>query len=76
MKNPEENNKETSKWIVFVGIPAQIGGIIYLFYWLGTKMDEYWNIPGEWGMKGMTLAGVFLAMFQVIREVNKINQNG
>lgn len=66
---------EKNKWIVFVSLPAQIGGIIYLFYTLGAWADQYWHVPGEWGMKSGTLLGVFLAMYQVINEVQKINKN-
>ncbi len=64
-----------NKWLVFIGIPAQIGGIIYLFYWIGTKIDAYWHVKEAWGSKLSTLLGVFLAVYQVIREVKKISKD-
>lgn len=74
MKKPQKK-QTVNKWIVFASLPAQIGGIIYLFYWIGMKVDAYYGWEAEYATKGSTLLGVFLAMYQVINEVKKVSKN-
>lgn len=70
-----ENNKPPkgyNKWLAFINIPIQMGVIIYAFYWIGLWLDE--NRPSEkvYYYKILTLVGVFIALYNVIRQVNEI----
>lgn len=49
---------------------------IYLFYWVGGWLDKKFEITNEWGTKIVTLLGIFVAMYQIIRQVIKLNKNG
>ncbi len=71
-KRPIHNNK----WFVFTTIPIQMGATIYVFYLIGSWLDKKYLIHANWGTKSVTLLGVFLAMYQVINQVNKLNKNG
>jgi len=61
--------------MVFISMPFQMGITIYAFYWLGTWLDDKYQLTGEWAMKGSTLLGVFVSIYQFIKQVNYINKN-
>jgi len=74
MDNPKKGNQK-NKWLVFASMPFQMGVTIYVFYRLGLWMDGYFDIQGEWWMKGMTILGVMASLFQFIKQVNYINKD-
>ncbi len=53
-----------------------MGATIYVFYRIGGWLDKKYLIYNDWGTKSVTLLGIFLAMYQVISQVNKLNKNG
>lgn len=68
-------DKKINKWIVFTSMPFQMGATIYLFYWLGTWLDNRYEVTGEWWTKGMTMLGVICSLYQFIRQANRISKN-
>ncbi|MDM1294789.1 AtpZ/AtpI family protein [Sphingobacterium sp. N143] len=64
-----------NKWIVFTSMPIQMGVTIYLFYWVGSWLDSKYALTDEWGMKGMTMLGVIVSLYQFIKQANQINKN-
>ena len=66
-------NKHLIKWIQLISIPAQMGMVIFLFAYLGQYLDEKYQ--SENYVKIFTVVGVFLAMYNVIRQVNQLNNN-
>ena len=74
LKN-EKSNKKINKWLVFTSMPFQIGATIYLFYWVGQWLDERYQVEGEWWMKGFTMLGVIVSLYQFIRLANRISKN-
>lgn len=66
-------NKPLNKWIQLISIPAQMGIVIFLFAYLGQYLDEKYK--SENYVKIFTVVGVFLAMYNVIRQVNQLNKN-
>lgn len=71
-----EKKGSANKWMVFTTIPFQMAAIIYLFYKVGGWLDKKYLIVDDWGTKIVTLLGIFIAMYQVISQVNKLNKNG
>lgn len=65
-------NKPLNKWIQLISIPAQMGIVIFLFAYLGQYLDEKYK--SENYVKIFTVVGVFLAMYNVIRQVNQLNK--
>jgi F0F1-type ATP synthase assembly protein I len=67
------NSKPLNKWIQLISIPAQMGIVIFLFAYFGQYLDEKYQ--SENYVKIFTILGVFLAMYNVIRQVNQLNKN-
>ncbi|MBR7948697.1 AtpZ/AtpI family protein [Microvirga sp. STR05] len=53
----------------FMGVGFQMLATIGLSTWLGIWLDGRFS-SGPWGTVVLTLAGVFVAMYLVIREVS------
>ena len=70
-KDPQKNNY--NKWLALINIPIQMGVIIFLFSYLGNWLDQNHPSPKVYYVKVMVLIGVFLALYNVIRQVNEIN---
>jgi ATP synthase protein I len=70
----QESKKKNSKWLSLINIPIQMGAIIFLFYKLGFWLDK--NYPNDkiYYFKILTIVGVFLAMYNVNRQVSEINK--
>ena len=49
--------------------------IIYVAFKLGVWLDGKYNLTNEIATKVVTLLGVFVALCQVINQVNQINKN-
>ena len=69
------NKKQANKWLALINIPFQMGLIIFGFSYLGTWLYETNNNVAETNFKIFTLIGVFIAIYQVISQVNQINKN-
>ncbi|CAM4320002.1 AtpZ/AtpI family protein [Flavobacterium terrigena] len=65
--------KKANKWLQLISIPAQMGIVIFLFAYLGQYLDEKYE--SENYVKIFTVVGVFLAMYNVIRQVNQLNKD-
>ena len=73
MENPKSKIKNR-KWLSLINIPIQMGAIIFLFYKLGFWLDK--NYPNDkiYYFKILTSVGVFLAMYNVYRQISEINK--
>ncbi len=63
-----------NKWVVLINIPVQMGIVIFLFSYLGTWLDEKYPNPKEIYVKIATLVGVFIALYNVIRQLKQLNE--
>lgn len=69
-----EDKKNRNKWIALINIPVQMGVIIFLFAWFGTWLDaEYGNVKNT-NRIIFAMIGVFIALYNVIRQVNQLNK--
>jgi uncharacterized membrane protein len=69
------NKKQASKWLALINIPIQMGVIIFLFSYLGNWLDENYPSPKVYYNKILVMIGVFLALYNVYRQVNEINKS-
>ena len=69
----KSNNKNASKWLALINIPIQMGVIIFLFSYFGTWLDE--KYPNEYSAYTLifSLLSVFLSLYNVIKQVNNLN---
>lgn len=62
-----------SKYARFSGLVIQMGAIIGLFTWFGVWLDGKYNTGQLWSII-LSLSGVAIALYLVIREVTKISK--
>jgi len=73
--NQKKKKKQPNKWLQLISIPVQMGVVIFLFAYLGTFLDENYPNKNINYKTPMLLIGVFLALYNVNRQVNQINKN-
>ncbi len=73
MKN-NPDKKDRNKWIALINIPLQMGIVIFLFSWLGGWIDDEFGNVKNTNRIIFTLIGVFIALYNVIRQVNQLNK--
>lgn len=71
MEDP--NKKSPNKWLALINIPFQMGLIIFAFAGLGWWLDDKYPQYNDWFVKILTLVGVAVALYNVIRQVNELN---
>lgn len=74
MKMTEENDTKPkiSKYARFSSLVIQMGVIIGFFTWLGIFLDKKMKMETAWWTIGLSLFGVFAALYLIIREVTKM----
>ncbi|MDA6069250.1 AtpZ/AtpI family protein [Flavobacterium sp. AC] len=70
----EPNNKSNNKWLALMNIPIQMGIIIFLFSYLGVWLDKKYSNGGSLWTIILSLFSVFLALYNVIRQVKNLNK--
>lgn len=70
MNNPK---KQPNKWLQFITIPFQMGFIIFIFHYFGQYLDEKNNTT--YYNKVITLTGVFLSLYYVIKRVTQLSKD-
>jgi ATP synthase protein I len=75
MERNNQEKKNYNKWLALINIPIQMGIIIYVFYKLGFWLDVNYSSEKVFYYKVFTLVGVFLALYNVYRQVNEMDKN-
>ena len=60
---------------MFTSMPFQIGATTYLFYWIGTLLDEKYQVEGAWWSKGLAMLGIVVSLYQFIKQANRMNKD-
>ena len=74
---PKDSNSKNSQgnFIRFTSLAFQMIGAIGFFSWLGYYLDQKYKSKTPWWTIGLSLFGVFISLYIVIRDVLKMNQN-
>jgi predicted tellurium resistance membrane protein TerC len=72
--NNDPKKSNNTKWLALINIPIQMGVIIFLFSYLGNWLDDNHPSTKVYYVKILVMVGVFLALYNVIRQVNEINK--
>ena len=75
MEDNNQKKKQRNKWLSLINIPIQMGAIIFVFAYAGEWLDEKYANPEDVYTKSITLLGVFLALYNVYRQVKDIGNN-
>lgn len=66
--------KKSNKWFALINMPIQMGVLIFLFAYLGQKLDEKYPNPNNIYVKILVLVGVALAFYNLNRQLKDINK--
>ncbi|MDF1673759.1 MAG: AtpZ/AtpI family protein [Vicingaceae bacterium] len=74
-KNKKSSNKhkQPKNFLKLTGIAAQMGITIFTGAYFGKWLDEKYPSDKNWFTIGFTLLSVAISLFNVLRQVNKIN---
>jgi O-antigen/teichoic acid export membrane protein len=70
----EPRNNKSNKWLALINIPFQMGVIIFAFTYLGMWLDEKYSEGSSVWTIVLSLFSVFLALYNVIRQVKNLNK--
>lgn len=71
MSNPKK--QPNNKWMQLITIPFQMGFVIFIFHYLGQYLDK--KNETDYYVKVLTMVGVFLSLYYVIKQVNQLNKD-
>ena len=76
-KNKKSSNKpkQPKNFLKLTGIAAQMGVTIFAGAYFGKWLDEKYPSDKKWFTIGFTLFAVGISLFNVLRQVNRINNN-
>lgn len=69
----EEPKRNFSKFARLSGIGIQMGATIFLGAYLGKFLDQKYPSDKKWFTIGLTLLSVVISLYNVLRQVNKMN---
>ncbi len=73
-KKPTKKSNSFNKFARLSGIAIQMGVIIFLGAYSGKLLDEKYPSDKKWFTIGLTILSVAIALYTVLKQVNKINQ--
>jgi F0F1-type ATP synthase assembly protein I len=76
MEHPQRENKrkQVNSYVKYSGLFFQMFVIIGLFAFIGSAIDSYALTKQPYYTAGFAFAGVVVAIYQVLKEVNQMNK--
>lgn len=71
----EQNKKQFNKFFKLSGLGIQMGAVIYLFSYLGEKLDLYFKTESKTYTLISVLVGFLLSLVSLIAQLNKMNKD-
>lgn len=71
----DNKKKQPNKWLALINIPIQMGVVIFVFAFLGNLLNERYPSHKANYKIIFVLIGVFLALYNVMRQVNQMNKD-
>ncbi len=69
-----KDNNGVKRWAILSGIGIQMGAIIFLFVKAGNWLDFNYNSEGKIYTIILTLLGVGISLFLVLKQTNRLNK--
>ena len=63
-----------NRFLRLSGIGAQMGVTIFLGAYIGRWLDDAYPSDKKWWTIGLTLFSVVVALYSVLKQVNKLNE--
>lgn len=64
-----------NRYLELMGIAAQMGVTIFMGAYFGKWLDERYPSDKKWFTMALTILSVMIALYLVLKQVNKINQD-
>ncbi|WP_299259007.1 AtpZ/AtpI family protein [uncultured Aquimarina sp.] len=74
-KDSKDKGSQLRKFAILTGIAFQMGATIFLFAYIGEKLDAYYGFQEKWLTIIFVLLGVASSLYLVIKQLNKINRS-
>ena len=71
---PPKKDKPLRNWAIFSGIAIQMGATIFLFVWLGKKLDAYFEFEKNWMTLLCVLIGLAISLYTVLQQLKRFNK--
>ena len=74
---PEKKKKSQSPLnplVRFSGMAIQMGATIFIGAYSGKYLDAKYEIEGKWFTMALTLSAVALALYVILRQLNRYNK--
>lgn len=72
-KEKEDRNESLRRAARFSGIGLQMGATIFAGAYFGKYLDQKYPMEKNWFTIGLTIFSVAIALYFVLRQVNKLN---
>ncbi len=73
--NRKDKGNQLKRFAILTGIAFEMGAIIFLFAYIGEKLDAYYELTEKWFTILFVLLGVATSLYMVIKQLNKINKS-
>ena len=67
--------RKPNRYLELMGIAAQMGVTIFLGAYAGKWLDARYPSNKKWFTIGLTLLSVAIALYMVLKQVNKLNED-
>ena len=70
----KEEKNQLPKYLALMGVAAQMGVTIYVAAYFGKILDEKYPNEKNYYTIALTLLGIAVAMFLVIKQLNRLSK--
>ena len=63
--------KKPTNWMQYSGVGIQMAATMMIGLWLGGKIGNYFSLPKSYGQLSGLFFGIFAAMYNLIKSINK-----
>lgn len=72
----KKTNKNVNTFLKLSGLGIQMGAIIYLFSYLGTLLDTYFNTNSKTYTLVMAIVGFVFSLISLLAQLKKMENDG
>ena len=63
--------KQPKNWLIFSGLTFQIATVMYIMIYLGSWIQENWDITSKWPTLVTSSIGLVLVLLIIIKQGNR-----
>jgi apolipoprotein N-acyltransferase len=72
-KDSSKKDKPLRNWVIFSGLAFQMWATIFIFAWLGKKLDAYFDFEKNWMTLLMILIALGVSLYAILKQLKKFN---